>query len=102
VEGAASGAVAAVRDWPFFARYGGARTIYPDDWVVDSPERAAERILRTTATESGWRTAGDETSRLALATWDWTAIQRLTDALFLGEAEAATAVASPTGHDRPR
>ena len=101
-EGAASGAVAAVRDWPFFARYGGARTIYPDDWVVASPERAADRILRATATESGWRSAGEATSRLALATWDWPVVQRLTDALFLGAAQPPSGAAAVPAAHQPR
>ncbi len=43
VEGVASGALPVVRDWPFFP--GAARRLFPEDWVVDTPEQAAERIL---------------------------------------------------------
>src|SRR5699024_6305007 len=51
VEGAASGAVPVVRDWPFFAgRPSSARSLFPVDWVVDSPADAAQRILAVTAT----------------------------------------------------
>lgn len=44
VEGAASGCVPVVRDWPVFARYGGAREVLPADWVVTTQEEAAARI----------------------------------------------------------
>jgi glycosyltransferase involved in cell wall biosynthesis len=85
VEGAASGAVPVVRDWPFFARGGGgAREIFPTDWVVGSPRTAAERILEQTATETGWREAGAAASRHAVETWDWPATRPLFDQLVLG------------------
>lgn len=44
-EMAASGAVPVVRDWPVYAGGGGAKTLVPPDWVVDSPRAAADRIL---------------------------------------------------------
>lgn len=72
VEGAASGAVPVVRDWPFFAgRSTSARTLFPADWVADTPQEAAERILRATATDQEWRRAGTEASEHAISTWDW-------------------------------
>jgi glycosyltransferase involved in cell wall biosynthesis len=84
VEGAASGAVPVVRDWPFFVHIGGgAREVFPGEWVVGSPERAAERILEQTASESGWRAAGAAASRHAVATWDWPATQPLYDRLIV-------------------
>lgn len=43
-EGTASGALPVVRDWPWVKGLGGARTIYPKEWVVDTPEQAADRI----------------------------------------------------------
>lgn len=46
LQGAASGAVPVVRDWPLLRRYGGPRTLYPRGWVVESPHAAAKRILR--------------------------------------------------------
>lgn len=45
VEGVASGAVPVVRNWPMLAGRGGAHSVYPSDWVVETPERAADRIL---------------------------------------------------------
>jgi len=56
VEGAASGAVPVVRDWPFFAgRKASARALFPAGWVVGSPAEAAERIRAATASEEVWR-----------------------------------------------
>jgi glycosyltransferase involved in cell wall biosynthesis len=85
VEGAASGAVPVVRDWPYFARLPhGARTLFPPDWVVETPEEAAKRILYTTATVDGWRAAGQAASDHAIGTWDWSTTQREFDELLLG------------------
>ncbi|GIF49473.1 glycosyltransferase involved in cell wall biosynthesis [Asanoa ferruginea] len=84
VEGAASGAVPVVRDWPFFAgRAHSARTVFPDDWVVGTPAEAAARILELTATDDGWREAGRAAAEHALATWDWSVVQPTYDPLFL-------------------
>lgn len=76
VEGAASGAVPVVRDWAFFAgRANGARTLFPGDWVVGTPEEAAARILETTQDAEVWRRAGSAASAHALATWDWDVVK---------------------------
>lgn len=84
VEGAASGAVPVVRDWPFFAgRPHGARTLFPVDWVVDTPEQATERVLATTADEETWRRLGAEASAHALAEFDWDVVKHRFDSLFL-------------------
>ncbi|BCL16616.1 glycosyltransferase [Micromonospora sagamiensis] len=84
VEGAASGAVPVVRDWPYFAGGAhGARTLFPADWVVDSPAQAAERILAATATEEDWRRSGQAAAEHTLKTWDWTVTQTAFDRLFL-------------------
>ncbi|MET7618985.1 glycosyltransferase family 1 protein [Streptomyces sp. NPDC005408] len=86
MEGAASAAVPVVRDWPFYAgREHSARTLYPEGWVVGSPEEAAKRILETTATEESWRNAGKLASEHALSAWDWPVVSRRFDELFLGE-----------------
>ncbi|MCZ7438615.1 glycosyltransferase family 1 protein [Micromonospora sp. WMMC241] len=84
MEGAASGAVPVVRDWPFFAgRPNSARTLYPDGWVIGSPEEAVERILATTGTEEAWRAAGRDASAYALREWDWSVVQHHFDRLLL-------------------
>lgn len=43
-EAVAAGAVPVIRDWPMLRSRGGARAVYPAQWVVDSPGEAAERI----------------------------------------------------------
>ncbi|MFF6904678.1 glycosyltransferase [Streptomyces sp. NPDC012389] len=85
MEGAASAAVPVVRDWPFYAgKPDSARTLYPEGWVVDSPEEAAKRILEVTATESAWQEASAAASAYAIGTWDWPVVQKRFDELFIG------------------
>ncbi|MEV5630067.1 glycosyltransferase family 1 protein [Micromonospora tulbaghiae] len=86
VEGAASGAVPVVRDWPFFAgKPHGARTLFPADWMAGTPAEAAERILAVTATEQAWAEAGRAASEHVLKTWDWAVTQADYDRLLLGD-----------------
>ncbi|MFF0444873.1 glycosyltransferase [Streptomyces sp. NPDC004609] len=86
VEGAVSGALPVVRDWPFFAgKENGARTLFPADWVVASPKEAAERIIAHTASEEDWRAATDAAAKHSLSTWDWSVISDHFDALILGD-----------------
>ncbi|PWU44322.1 glycosyltransferase family 1 protein [Micromonospora globispora] len=83
VEGAASGAVPVVRDWPFFAaREHGAHSLFPADWVVRTPAEAAARIRAETADEEAWRAGGAAAAAHALATWDWTVTRHHFDALL--------------------
>ncbi|MFI0896882.1 glycosyltransferase [Streptomyces sp. NPDC020983] len=85
VEGTVSGALPVVRDWPFFAgKENGARTIYPADWIVATPEEAAGRILAHTTDADAWRQDTAEASKYALDTWDWSVISPQFDRLFLG------------------
>ncbi|MDO9380920.1 MAG: glycosyltransferase family 4 protein [Nocardioidaceae bacterium] len=74
VEGAASGAVPVVRDWPFFP--GAAARLFGDDWVVGSPEEAARRVLDLTADDGTWRRAGADASARVVDRWDWTTVSR--------------------------
>ncbi|MBM7439176.1 glycosyltransferase family 1 protein [Streptomyces sp. HB132] len=86
MEGAASAALPVVRDWPFYAgRANSARTLYPEGWVVGSPEEAARRILDTTSTEESWRAAGGPASEHALSAWDWSVVGKRFDRFLLGE-----------------
>jgi glycosyltransferase involved in cell wall biosynthesis len=73
VEGVASGALPVVRDWPFFP--GAARQLFPADWVVGSPQEAAERILELTADEKRWRAATTAAAEHVLDKWDWTVVR---------------------------
>ncbi|MFI8090251.1 glycosyltransferase family 1 protein [Streptomyces sp. NPDC086080] len=83
MEGAASGAVPVVRDWPFFAgQKHGASTLYPADWVVSTPQAAADRILAVTADEETWAEHCRESEKHALASWDWPVVRGEFDRLF--------------------
>ncbi|WP_405678207.1 glycosyltransferase family 1 protein [Streptomyces sp. NBC_01511] len=85
MEGAASGALPVVRDWPFYAgRPNSARTLYPDSWVVDSPEDAARRIVEHTATEEAWQAAAKLAADHAVSAWDWPVVRAQFDKLLLG------------------
>ncbi|MGJ3510055.1 glycosyltransferase [Enemella sp. A6] len=46
VEMVASTAVPVIRDWPVYARLGGAADVFGEHWVVQTPQEAAERILQ--------------------------------------------------------
>ncbi|MER5749964.1 glycosyltransferase [Streptomyces sp. NPDC002088] len=83
VEGA-SGAVPVARDWPFFADGdNGARTLFPQEWVVATPEEAARRILACTANEETWLKGGQAAAEHALSAWDWTVVRDDFDRLLL-------------------
>ncbi|MEO3744483.1 glycosyltransferase family 1 protein [Plantactinospora sp. B5E13] len=96
VEGTASAAVPVVRNWPFYSggRHG-ADTLYPADWVVDTPEQAAARILAVTETERIWQDAGREAAAYVFAHWDWSVVQRDFDRLLLGGPSGARPAAAP-------
>lgn len=84
VEGAASGAVPVVRDWPFFAaKDNGARTLFPEDWVVGSVRESVARIQELTANQEVWQKAGQEASAHALTAWDWPVVREDFDRLLL-------------------
>ena len=59
VEGAASGSIPVVRDWPLVRRHGGPRTIFPADWVVDDVEAAVARI-RAHSSPDDWATGSED------------------------------------------
>lgn len=63
VEMAASGAVPVVRDWPVYAREGGAGLLYPREWVVTTPAEAAQRILAV-SDGGAWETESAATTEL--------------------------------------
>ncbi|MFE7620492.1 glycosyltransferase [Streptomyces sp. NPDC057496] len=98
MEGAASGAVPVVRDWPFVAgRPHSTRTLFPEDWVVTTPQQAADRILALTASEDVRAAAGREASRHALSTWDWETVRDDYDHLLLGADRDVAGPPTPAG-----
>lgn len=80
-EGAASGAVPIVRDWPMAVPFGGARRVFPAEWVVDDPAHAAERIrsLDGAAREQ----AGQQAREYALQHFDWPVVAPRYRSIFL-------------------
>ena len=70
VEGAASGAVPVVRNWPLFADRGGARAVYPPEWVVDDLDAAVARVRACTADEATWERCRLADREQALALFD--------------------------------
>lgn len=82
IEGAASGAVPVVRNWPMFAdRANGAHTLYPADWIVTTPADAARRILAATRDRTEWQRLGGQ-ARVRAQAWDRAAVAPLLDDLF--------------------
>lgn len=63
-EAVAAGAVPVVRQWPMLASRGGARAVWPADWVVDDVPAAVDRIRRYAAPETRLRAA--RAARVAL------------------------------------
>lgn len=84
LQGAASGAVPVVRDWPLLAAYGGPRTMVPDAWVVQTPEAAAERIAELAADPVAWAEAEEEARTWVRDHFDWAATKPAWDAVVLG------------------
>ncbi len=82
IQGAASGALPVVRNWPYVARWGGARTMFPDEWVVETAGEGAARVLE--ATRAG--AIGERAASLAewtLGRYDWSVVRPQLDALLL-------------------
>ena len=84
VEGAASAAVPVVRDWPIYASYSGARSIFPAEWVVERPEEAVERILAFADPES-WAMEGAAARGHVVKNFDWSVVEPQFRAVLLGE-----------------
>ena len=73
-EGAASGAVPIMRDWPMYASYEGARGVFPAPWVVQRPEEAVERILAFADPERRDE-EGAAARRHVVASFDWSVVE---------------------------
>ncbi|GAB2602737.1 glycosyltransferase [Pseudactinotalea suaedae] len=82
LEGVASGALPVVRNWPALRPWGGAASLYPPEWVVDSPQAAAARILaaQPSPPESA---AARSAQRWALSEMDWDVVRPEFDAVVL-------------------
>lgn len=95
VEGAASGAVPVVRDWPLLASRGGARSLFPDEWVVDDLDAAEARVRRVTA-PGAWAREGERARAQALGLFDPTAVAGAYRRVLLDGAPPADRTVSPS------
>lgn len=87
VEGALSGAVPVVRDWPMLAPLGGPRTIFPEDWVVDDLHAADRRITSVSADPDSWEDARRRAQRQAERLFDPDGVAQRYRELILGACE---------------
>lgn len=82
VEGAASGAVPVVRDWPLWASRGGARSLFPPEWVVTDLDEAEARV-RDITSPGAWEVHGARARGLAGTLFDLeTARQRYREVIL--------------------
>ncbi|PRY55869.1 hypothetical protein BCF74_12146 [Knoellia remsis] len=82
IQGAASGALPVVRNWPFVAAYGGPRTMFPDIWVVETPQQAADRIIAHTDDVS-LADSARESAAWTREHYDWPVIEPRLEQLLL-------------------
>lgn len=74
VEGAASGCIPVVRDWPLLAPFGGPQALFPKEWIVQDVAAAADRILWHTAIPDRMTTAAKEAREYVLGRYDWSVV----------------------------
>lgn len=86
IQGAASGALPIVRNWPVVARWGGAHTMFPDSWVVETPPEAADRI-RAAAATGDLLAEGAKAREWVSAHYDWSVIGPQLEELLLDRTE---------------
>jgi glycosyltransferase involved in cell wall biosynthesis len=82
-EGVASAAVPVIRDWPMYASAGGAGGIYPAEWVVESPDQAAARILAYADPDVRAK-AGEVARDHVVEQFDWAVVEPLYREILLG------------------
>ncbi|MGA8045840.1 MAG: hypothetical protein WCA30_06180 [Dermatophilaceae bacterium] len=82
IQGTASGSFPVVRNWPYVAKWGGAHTLYPEEWIVESAEEAAARILRG-ADSSAAHGSDTPFAEWVLTHYDWSVVRPQFDALLL-------------------
>lgn len=88
IQAVASGCFPVVRDWPFVAAYGGAHTMFPDEWIVGTPAEAADRIRR--ALRSGpLLPQCQESARWTMEHYDWSVVAPSLARLLLREGQEA-------------
>ncbi len=98
IQGVASGAFPVVRNWPYVARWGGARTMVPDEWVVDTAQEGARMLLAAAEDDIAFAERRRAMAEWTVRRYDWSVVRPQLDALLLSDAPpVATApqVATP-------
>lgn len=90
IQGAASGALPVVRNWPTVARWGGAQTMFPDAWIVETPQQAADRI-RAAVAAGDLQAEGAKAREWVLTHHDWSVVGPQLERLLLDPKEGRTA-----------
>ena len=85
LQATASGAWPVVRNWPYVARWGGARTMVRDDWVVDTPKEAAAALLEVVENSVRFGLLRQEAADWIASRYDWSVVRPALDALLLDD-----------------
>jgi glycosyltransferase involved in cell wall biosynthesis len=71
VEGAASGCIPVVRDWPAFAQFGGPETLFPAEWIAVDPAQAHDRVMSLCSSAANRESASRGASQFSIDQFDW-------------------------------
>src|SRR5665811_1905139 len=99
IQGVASGAFPVVRNWPYVARWGGARTMVPDEWVVDTAQEGARMLLAAAEDEIDFAERRRAMTEWMVRRYDWAVVRPRLDALLLTDADRATMPTDPDQRD---
>lgn len=86
IQGAASGAFPVVRNWPYVARWGGARTMVPDEWVVDTAQKGARMLLAAAEDDAAFGERRRAVAEWTVRRYDWSVVRPQLDELLLTDA----------------
>jgi glycosyltransferase involved in cell wall biosynthesis len=83
LQGVASGAFPVVRNWPYVARWGGAATIVPDGWIVDTAQEGARMLLKAAEDDTTFAERRAAMAEWTIARYDWSVVRPQLDELLL-------------------
>lgn len=86
IQGAASGAFPVVRNWPYVARWGGALTMVPDEWVVETAREGARMLLAAAEDDVSFQDSRRAMSEWIVQRFDWSVVRPQLDELLLTDA----------------
>jgi glycosyltransferase involved in cell wall biosynthesis len=86
LQGAASGAFPVVRNWPYVARWGGAGTIVPDGWIVETAQEGARMLIEAAEDKEAFADRRRAVAEWTLRRYDWSVVRPQLDELLLTDA----------------